>query len=579
MSAPRRALSWARARPGTIAIVMLGIAWGATMHQMGWAQLGHFAEVKSLADGRRDIDPWHWETGDVAYIDGHYYSVKSPGMAAISTPVYLAIEAAGGLEAGREAALRARQAYQPRWMPDQDPPYGQYGYDRERALRVEERIENATPVVWSLTLFASVIPSVALLFGVRRIADRMVPGYGAAAAITLGAATILMIFAAEFFSHAISTALAFAAFAVLMRERAGPQRLGMVAGGGLLAGLAVTFEFQVGLAGVVLFGYALARAGWIRRAAAYAAGGLAGAIPALAFNLWLFGTPFQLAYGDAVATIGLSGHDVVGLNDDGFFGITLPDPQAALDLLVGGRGLLVLTPVLLMGLIGVVLMHRNGHRAEARTIGALAAAYFLYDCAYWQPYGGGTPGPRFLIPTLPFLALGFAYTYRRLPATTLALAIPSALWMIVASITYPLIGEQGTGLWLEWLVDGRLEHTVLAAAGVDSNWLAIAPVLACVAAAIALAVAATPRLAPVARADLIGAFWAVAAWTVVSVIGPTLAGEPLTPLDGSSEALAMIAVGALAALTALTVLRYRSLGDSSPPPPVTGELALSDPTP
>ncbi len=577
MSRLGRAFASARARRGVIAIALLGLAWGMTMHQMGWAQLGHFAEVRALADGRKDIDPWHWETGDVAYVDGHYYSVKSPGMPAISTPVYIAIEAAGGLDVARDAALRARDADEPRWAPDQEAPYAQYGYDRQRSLRVEERIEAATPVVWALTLLAAVIPSIALLFGVRRVADRLEPGYGTAAAITLGVATILMVFAAEFFSHAISTALAFAAFAVLIRERAGPPRLALVAGAGLLAGLAVSFEFQVGLVGAILLGYAAARAGWLRRAGSFAAGALIGALPVFVFNLWLFGSPFELAYGDAIAKIGLSGHDVIGLNDDGFFGITLPRLEAAISLLVGGRGLLVLTPVVVMAAVGIVLMHRRGHRAEAWTIGMIAIAYFLYDCGYWQPYGGGTPGPRFLIPTLPFLALGLAFSYRRLPATTLALAIPSALWMVLASVTYPLIGEQGTGLWLEWLVDGRLEHTVVTAAGIDSNWVAIAPVLAAIALAVGFAIAATPRPAPSGRTDLIAALCAIGAWATVSVFGPTFADEPVTPLDGSPEALAMVGAGAVAALAATFFLRYRRLGGSSPPP-VTGELALGDPT-
>ena len=117
------------------------------------------------------------------------------------------------------------------------------------------------------------IPAVALLlFLVRWAADRLAPGYGTAAAITLGIATIFMIFATEYFSHAISAMIVFAAFCVLMRERAGPARTGLVAVGGLLAGLGVTFEFQVGLVGVVLFGYAIARAGWLRRAVAYGVG-------------------------------------------------------------------------------------------------------------------------------------------------------------------------------------------------------------------------------------------------------------------------------------------------------------------
>jgi hypothetical protein len=572
----RRLARYLRARPGTVAIVALGIAWGMVIHTMGWAQLAHFAEVRALASGEKTIDRWHWETGDVAWIDGHYYSVKSPGLAALSTPLYALIDATGGRGLSADAADNAARAYEPRWMPNDGPPFASYGYDPQRAERVQERVEDETVVVWALTLLAAVAPSILLLLLVRWAAERLEPGYGTVAAITLGVATIVMVFAAEFFSHAISATLGFAAFCVLMRERAGPARTAAVALAGLLAGLAVTFEFQAGLVGVVLFGYAIARSRWPARAGAYAAGAFAGALPALAFNWWTLGSPFKLAYSHAVATIGASGHAELGLNSDGFFGITLPRWDATRDLLFAGRGVLVLTPILAMAVVGVFLMRRR-HRAESWTIGALALAYFLYNAGYWQPFGGGTPGARFLMPLLPFLALGLAFAYRRLPATTLVLAVPSALWMLAASLTYPLVGEEGSGLWVDWLADGRVEHTLLTVLGVRANWIAALPVLAAVGLAIGFAAAATPRPATLARADVRAALLALGAWLLVSTFGPTLAHDPATPLDGSNSSFVLIGVGALAALAALAALRYRVSGPpAAEARPITGELALGE---
>jgi hypothetical protein len=573
MSRLRRIAAWARTRPGVLAIVALGIAWGTTMHSMGWAQLAHFAEVRALANGEKTIDRWHWETGDVAWIDGHYYSVKSPGTAALSVPLYLAIDS-WGRGAASAAVDNARQAHHPRWTPNDQFPWSQYGYSEERALRVESQIEGNAPVVWGLTLLAAVLPSVLLLLMVRSIAERLEPGYGSAAAITLGLGTILMVFAAEFFSHAVSATLAFAAFAVLMRERAGPPRLPLVAVAGLLAGLAITFEYQVGLVGVVLCVYAAWRRSPAKRVLAYAAGGLAGALPVFAYNWWTLGSPLQFAYGDAVAQIGVSGHQEVGLNDDGLFGITFPRPDAAVDLLIGGRGLLVLTPVLVLAAVGVVLMHRRGHRAEALTIGGVALAYFLYDSAYWQPYGGGTPGPRFLIPMLPFLALGLAFAYRRLPATTLALAIPSALCMLAASLTYPLIGEQGSGLWVDWLADSRLEHTLATAVGVHPNWLAAMLPLLFVARAVAFAVAATPRTVVVER-DLTLAAGALAAWVFVGILGPSVSADPTPTLDDPS-ALWLFGGGAAASAVVLALLRRRVRREPAEPTAVRGRFAFGD---
>ncbi len=575
-------------------MVTLGFAWGFVMHQMGWAQMAHFDQVQAFSKGQTQIDQWHWDTNDKAWVDGHYYSVKSPGMAALSTPLYVAIKDLGGEKLARAGVDNAARTAHPKWLPDSVVPLENYGYDVERGLRVEAAVQQATPIVWALTLLAAVIPAVLLLLGVRWAADRFVPGYGTAAAITLGLATVVMTFAAEFFSHVISAGFGFAAFCVLMKERDGAPRRGLVVLAGLLAGLAVTFEFQTGLVGVVLFGYALSRphdtgrAGarariLLRRGAAYAGGAALGALPMLAFNYWAFGNPLKLAYGYAVAFPGVSGHDVLGLNSHGFFGITSPRFDSAVSLLLAGRGLLVLTPIVVMSVIGVILMRGRGHRAEANTILAIAAVYFIYNSGYWLPFGGGTPGPRFLIPALPFLAIGLAFAYKRLPALTLGLAIPSALMMLIGTLTYPLIGRQGTGTWADWLMEGRLEHTVLTAFGVTNAWLAVAPFVAAVLTVVVLTLRATPSTS---LSDFRLAVAAVPTWAVVSAVGPGIAGDDISPLArGNTSALWLVASGLVLSLATLTVVRARERRAQSDPevPPareaaLRAELAFDEPT-
>jgi hypothetical protein len=568
--------------PGVAAIVTLGFAWAMIIHQLGWAQLAHFGQVRGFADGQAQIDQWHWETNDKAWVDGHFYSVKSPGMAGLTTLPYMAIDALEGEKLARAAVNNELRTAHPKWHPDSVVPLENTGYDVQRGLRVQHRVEQATPVVWALTLIAAVIPAVLLLLGVRWAANRFVPGYGTAAAITLGLATIVMTFAAEFFSHVIAAALAFAAFCVLMKERDGPMRRSMVFAAGLLAGLAVTFEFQTGLVGVVLVFYALTRrSDRVRRFAAYAAGSVAGAVPVLAYNTWAFGNPLKLAYSDAVTFPGRSGHNVLGLNSDGFFGITVPRFDSATDLLFAGRGLIVLTPIIIMAVIGAFLMRRR-HRAEASTILAIAAVYFIYNAGYWLPYGGGTPGPRFLIPAMPFVAIGLAYAYRRLPALTLGLAIPSALFMLVGSLTYPLIGKQGIGTWADWLVQGRVEHTVLTALGVTNAWLALAPFFAAILIAIVLTARATPATL---FSDYRLAVPAVLGWACVAAIAPSLAKYEIAFLNrGNSSVLWLIAAGALLSLITLTALRIRQAraqpkSQAPAREPVVGPgLALDEPT-
>src|SRR4051794_41972449 len=90
----RRMAEPVRARPGLAAIACLGSAGGLVMHTMGWAQLAHFAQVRALADGRPSIDPWHWQTKDKAWVDGHFSSVKAPGLPVLTLHGYLALDAA-----------------------------------------------------------------------------------------------------------------------------------------------------------------------------------------------------------------------------------------------------------------------------------------------------------------------------------------------------------------------------------------------------------------------------------------------------------------------------------------------------
>src|SRR6266498_5003768 len=104
-----------RLAPGLAAILALGVAWGLVMHTMGWAQLAHYAQVRAFAAGQAEIDPWQWETRDKAWVDGHFYSVKAPGLAALTLPAYLALDAVGGKKLAREAARNTLSAAHPRW--------------------------------------------------------------------------------------------------------------------------------------------------------------------------------------------------------------------------------------------------------------------------------------------------------------------------------------------------------------------------------------------------------------------------------------------------------------------------------
>ena len=506
---------------------------------------------RGLLDGTPQIDKWHWETHDVAYNDGHYYSVKPPGLSIVTLPLYAGLREAGGEGVARDARIRAESGGNPwgaRTLPTES-----YGYSRKRAIAARALIADDAPMTWALGLLGMIVPALILLVVVRRMVERVSPGTGTAAALTLGVCTMILPFSTLYFSHVISALLAFGAFALLWRERAreggrdAAARPLALALAGLLAGLAVVFEYPLLIAAAIIGIYAITRRGGtlISRAGAYGAGVAAGIAPLLAYNAWAFGSPFHLSYTNAVSRVGKSGHATLGLNDGGVFGITLPRIGDGLELLFSGRGLLTLTPVLVLAIAGVILMYRDGpHRTEARVILAIAIAFFLYNAGYWLPLGGGSPGPRFLIPILPFLAVGLGLAWKRWPAITLAFSGISATSMAVATISYPMIGANDPGEWLRRLFDyGTFQHSVLDLTGIAHGLPAIVPFALIVALALGLGAATLGRHQLAIGARYVPA--AVGAWALCAIVLPRplqLPSAEAIILVGASAAIALLAV-------------------------------------
>src|SRR6476620_1428393 len=147
-----------RANPGIAAILSLGLVWGLFMHSMGWTQSSVYAQVRALASGTTHIGRWQWETGDKAWVDGHFYSVKAPGLAALTLPAYLALDSLDARAAARQAAEAAGATAHDHWHSHAPPRY--FGFDARRAHRVQATIAENTPIVWALTLFGAVLPAV-----------------------------------------------------------------------------------------------------------------------------------------------------------------------------------------------------------------------------------------------------------------------------------------------------------------------------------------------------------------------------------------------------------------------------------
>lgn len=488
-------------RFGIAAVLCFGLGLSLIVQPPGWAQSSYYGLVRALGNGTAQIDEYHWETGDKSWINNHFFSVKSPGMPMVLLPAYGGLKAVGFQSLSNSAGAEL-QKETPGYAVPKKLKLTSFGGSRAIALEVRKTSANSALMIWALTLLGCIIPGMAILLIVRSLAERWEPGTGAASSIALGMGTILLPFCGLFFSHVMATLVLFGAFAVLLRERREPPSLKLVALAGLLAGLAVFVEYPLAFGGAVVGLYAAFRGeavsegavSVVKRGLTYAGGVIVGVIPVGLYNLWAFGSVTTMSYQDTVTTPGKTGHDVIGLVNSGLFGIGVPKLLGYASILVSPRGLVALTPVVLMAAIGVVLMYRRGLKAEALTILGVCLIYWTYVAGYIWPVGGQVPGPRYMIPMLPFIGLGLPFAWKRLPSATTVAAVAGSTVMVAATITVSTVKETGLTIWWTRVAHGNFGTTLFTLMGGGTGWATVLPTITFFIAAPLLAAAATSGL-------------------------------------------------------------------------------------
>jgi hypothetical protein len=473
-----------RKRLALAAILFVGLAYATMIQSFSWNQTSHYDLIRSLNVERTNIDGFQQNTGDKVFYKGHWYSARAPGLALFALPFYDTLKA----------------------------------LDAERWARAREAARGEDEMIYLIGLWGNVLPGLLLLLLVWRVAERFEPGFGAAAAVSLGLGTMILPLSTLLFSHVFTAFLGFAAFALMLRERDGPPSPLLLAVAGLAMGYAVASEYPLFFVAAVLGLYLLSRRdswnvrGVLTRAGAYIAGGVVGIVPLLLYNHYAFHSWTHLAYSD------------VPRQQHGFFGIGAPSLKVLATLLFDSRGLLTISPVLIMGAIGGVLMYRRGKRAEALTIAGICLCYVGYNSGYYLPFGGGFMGPRFLTTMLPFLAVPLGIAFKRFPGPTIALAAVSIVTTVIATITHPLIGyENEAVVWTRFLSKGFFQPTIATAYGLGRGWGGIWPFLVAAGAGALLTALATARMRLTLHTLGAGVL-ALAAWGLFAAIAPTTLG-------------------------------------------------------
>jgi hypothetical protein len=369
------ALPWARPRRETLLLVLVALALLGWVFEPNTQDNSRLCLTRALVAGRVSADACFAtmpSQTDVARYHGNLYSDKAPGMSV--------------LEIIPAEIDRLRP-------PDQWAAKGD--------LRL-----------WFVHLIASGLPFLLCVFLVGRVSEGLASGYGGVALVTFALGTEVGSFGIAGFDHVLTATFGLLAFVLAWGRRP--------LAAGLAAGIAVTTEYEAG-ALLVLVGAFVALFG-SRALSRYALGAIPGVALLGAYDWAAFGAPWRASYR-------YIHNEYASEQAQGILGVKAPSVHATNLVFFGDRGLVLSSPVLVAAAVGLVLLWRRGFRLEALACGAVTALFTIANCGYFLPYGGGSPGPRFLVPCLPFLALGLAPAFQRFPVPVCVLAVLS----IVAS--------------------------------------------------------------------------------------------------------------------------------------------------
>jgi hypothetical protein len=393
-----------------------------------------------------------------------------------------------------------RQFKEEHYYPSKAPLLSVVAVPIYRALEAWRRPVPEEALIFFARLACIILPSILLLIPLRRFLRAYVdPGTANAAVVTYAFGTLAFSYSELFMSHQPTAVLLFACFYALWRIGRGEWRHWGYAIAGSLAGLSVAAEYTaaLGLLPLAVYGLVTAPGGRSGRIKALVLGLIGTLPPALALGWYhwaAFGHPLESGYRY------LNDAAYQGWHLGGFLGIRVPDPRAlVLSYFSPLRGLFILSPFLLLGVIGLLpRFWRSGARAELGVSLALLVLYTYFTSSFSYESWGWTTGPRHLTPLVPFLLLPAALVIEAARTRPAAAGVISGLLVLSILITSALtfvnyISDSLTNPFYELALPlartGHLPQTVFSLLGVPNPWAAL-PVIVAITIGLASAVRA-----------------------------------------------------------------------------------------
>jgi hypothetical protein len=354
-----------------------------------------WAHIESLVDYERptlELSRFR-QTVDRVLLDGHELSNKPPLLALLGAGLYAPLRAATGWRLGDPAS--------------------------------------AARLFWILTVLLVGFPAAATVAVVDRVLGRcgsLPPRWRTVTTAALGLGTLLLSFSGTLNNHVP------AALFVLIAVIAALDGRGLEAG--VAVGLAAGIDLLPGLgfAPVVAMMLVTHPAGPRQALPRFVIGGSAAAVIVIAANFATTGTPLppKLVPG-AVDLAAQAGPSAAG--------VVLPQSWAyPWELLLGGHGLFSVSPVLLLGAVGLASAVRRppfGNRAFWALLALGVVVQFAGHALLAGSYGGWSYGYRYLLPVQPLLALAIPTV---LVGRNPGLARAVLLTLLPASVLFAALG-------------------------------------------------------------------------------------------------------------------------------------------
>lgn len=363
-----------------------------------WSQNSRLNLTLAIVDdGSLAIDRFGDNTGDYALFEGRRYSDKAPGPSFLAVPVYAAVRPL--LQSAPVQALFARLSQSSALGPTLNAAGTGLLTDKVYYF----------VVLYLCTLAVSVIPSAVLgvlLYRFLRYLD-VSAAWGAAVVLIYGLATSAFPYSGAFFSHQLTAFLLFGAFVLGYEMKHGWRSPRWVFTAGLMLGWAVISEYPTALIAGAVFVYLVLALPDKRWLGGLVLAGLPPGLLLMAYNWAIFRTPLPVGYRYSAL--------YTDIHSQGLISLTYPHADALWGITFGAmRGLFYVSPVLLLAAAGFwAWWHRRQVRAEWAVCAWATVSFFLFNgsSVMWQ--GGFSIGPRYLVPMLPFFAVGLgAFAWR-----------------------------------------------------------------------------------------------------------------------------------------------------------------------